>query len=168
MLKNAFGSVALTDIHRALSYDTLHFDDNGLWEDHFFKVFKELIQARDQISKIDRQFDAMPRWSNLNHFRSVMNITFNDGNKNRDISKIFLFAAQSLVLADAAPDTYLLLRCLRSYLNIRMYAEFNLHTETTIAAGIEEFETKFTPRMKEFIALASNEDSASAMSEPPY
>jgi hypothetical protein len=43
------------DLHCALSYDTLHFDDNGLWEDHYFKIFKTIIQSRESISKIDNR-----------------------------------------------------------------------------------------------------------------
>ncbi|KAF8066566.1 hypothetical protein FPV67DRAFT_1196119 [Lyophyllum atratum] len=154
-VNNAFWSMANTDLHRALSYDTLHFDDNGLWEDHFFKVFKTLITVRDVISTIDNHFDGMPRWSGLNHFKSVMNITFNDGSKNRDISKIFLFAAQSVLARDNESEAYLLLRCLRSYLNIRMYADFDLHTQSTISAGHRELEEVFTRLIQDFIQLAS-------------
>lgn len=33
------------------------------------------------------RFENMPRWRGLNHFESVMNISFNDGSKNRDIAK---------------------------------------------------------------------------------
>jgi hypothetical protein len=43
------------DIYHAISYDTLHSDDNGLWEDHFFTQFKQLITGRDLISRIDFQ-----------------------------------------------------------------------------------------------------------------
>jgi hypothetical protein len=46
-------TVKKMDLHCALSYDTLHFDDNGLWEDHYFKVFKSIIQPQKHISRID-------------------------------------------------------------------------------------------------------------------
>ncbi|KAG6806827.1 hypothetical protein H0H92_011626, partial [Tricholoma furcatifolium] len=77
-VENAFWTVQGTDLHCALSYDTLHFDDNGLWEDHFFKVFKFIITFWEDIVRIDSAFDTMLRWRGLNHFDSVMNITFND------------------------------------------------------------------------------------------
>ncbi|KAG5349323.1 hypothetical protein C0989_004624, partial [Termitomyces sp. Mn162] len=38
-VENAMWSIKYGDLHHALSYDVLHFDDNGLWEDHFFKGF---------------------------------------------------------------------------------------------------------------------------------
>ncbi|KAG6896264.1 hypothetical protein C0992_009421 [Termitomyces sp. T32_za158] len=150
-VKNAMWSIKYGDLHHALSYDVLHFDDNGLWEDHFFKVFKSLITSRTDIAYIDSCFHHMPRWRGLNHFDSVMNITFNDGTKNHDISKIFLFAAQDILSADPKSDGYLLLRCLRAYLNIRMYAGFHLHTVQTILAGKKELEEVFTPLMMEYI-----------------
>ncbi|KAF9462181.1 hypothetical protein BDZ94DRAFT_1368680 [Collybia nuda] len=136
-VKNSMWEVGNMDLHRALSYDTLHFDDNGLWEDHYFKLFKSIIHTRVDIARIDQRFKNMSRWRGLNHFDSVMNISFNDGSKNHDISKIFLFAAHDLLLKDTNQAGYLLLQCLRSYLNIRMYADFDLHTEETIYAGQE-------------------------------
>jgi hypothetical protein len=41
---------------------------------------------------------AMPRWSGLNHFDAVMNITFNDGSKNEDIAKMMLFATHNVLI----------------------------------------------------------------------
>ncbi|KAG6824695.1 hypothetical protein H0H92_006110 [Tricholoma furcatifolium] len=151
IVQNAFWTVQGMDLHRALSYDTLHFDDNGLWEDHFFKVFKSIITSREDIVRIDSAFDTMPRWRGLNHFESVMNITFNDGTKNCDISKIFLFAAHNVLSKDLESNEHLLLRCLRSYLSVRMYAGLNLHTESTILAGQKELQDVFIPLMEQYI-----------------
>jgi hypothetical protein len=57
--QNAFWSINndLTDLHAAVSYDCLHSDDNGLWEDHFFRRFKEIgkILGHDSIVAIDAQ-----------------------------------------------------------------------------------------------------------------
>lgn len=36
------------------------------------------------------KFDAFPRWSGLNHFCQVTNISLRDGNKFQDISKVCL------------------------------------------------------------------------------
>jgi hypothetical protein len=30
----------------------------------------------------------MPRWPGLNHFDAIMNVSFTDGTKNEDISKV--------------------------------------------------------------------------------
>jgi hypothetical protein len=45
------------------------------------------------------------------------------------------------------PDAYLLLQCLRAYLNLNAYTGFNVHTMETIAAGEKALET-FSTLMK--------------------
>jgi hypothetical protein len=35
--------------------------------------------------------DSMPRWSGLNHFGAIMHVSFTDGSKNEDISKVCYF-----------------------------------------------------------------------------
>jgi hypothetical protein len=32
---------------------------------------------------------SLPRWRGLNHFGTVMNVSFTDGSKHEDISKVF-------------------------------------------------------------------------------
>lgn len=36
------------------------------------------------------RFNDVPRWSGLNHFHEVMNMTFTDGMKFKDISKVHI------------------------------------------------------------------------------
>ncbi|KAF9464619.1 hypothetical protein BDZ94DRAFT_1353444 [Collybia nuda] len=129
MVENSMWAMEKMDLHRSLSYDTLHFDDNGF-------------------------YNKIPRWQDLNHFESVMNITFNDGSKNRDISKIFLFAAHDILPKDRDPSGYLLLKCLRSYLNIWMYSNFDLHTEGSIQDGCNELQ-RFASLMQEYESIES-------------
>ncbi|KAH0580585.1 hypothetical protein H2248_002078 [Termitomyces sp. 'cryptogamus'] len=56
-VKNAMWSIKYGYLHHALSYDVLHFDDNRLWEDHFFKVFKSLITSHTDIAHVDSWYD---------------------------------------------------------------------------------------------------------------
>ena len=78
--------------------------------------------------------DLLPRWRNLNHFSSISNMTFNDGSKHRDVSKMIIFAAHN-ILTDRLG--LLLLRCTRSYLEVDAYLDLELHTTETIAKGRE-------------------------------
>lgn len=57
--------------------------------------------------------------------------------------KIFLYAAQPAFTRNRNTTGYLLMCCLRKYLNVRMYAEFNLHTESTLSETQDELENKF-------------------------
>ncbi|KAF7776772.1 hypothetical protein Agabi119p4_5165 [Agaricus bisporus var. burnettii] len=145
-----------SDIYHSISYDTLHSDDNGLWEDHFFVQFKQPVVDRDSISKIDSQFDWVPRWPGLNHFKSIMNISFNDGSKNRDISSLFIFAATCVLGHDRKTAGYQLLKCLRPYLNVQMFAEFELHTHTTVLNGRKELK-KFRIEIATYINIVNEE-----------
>jgi hypothetical protein len=47
----------------------------------------------------------------------------------------FLFAVQSIIQQNVDRAGYQLLRCLRAYLNVVMYSEFDVHTEVTIDKG---------------------------------
>lgn len=79
----------------------------------------------------------MPRWSGLNHFDAVMNITFNDGSKNEDIAKMMLFATHN-VLID--PVGVLILQVVRSFLELNMYVSLEVQTSETIASGRAELQ----------------------------
>lgn len=48
---------------------------------------------------------------------------------------MLVFATHNLLREDNDPLGYLLLRCLRSYLVVDMYAAMEVHTEETIASG---------------------------------
>ena len=99
--------------------------------------------------------DVLPHWCRLNHFGAIMHISFTDGLKNEDISKVnyflvswflspynvlqvLLFVMHNVLLEKKNPLGYLLLCCLQSYLVIDMYAALEVHTEDTIAAGRKE------------------------------
>ncbi|KAG1813073.1 hypothetical protein DFJ58DRAFT_850692, partial [Suillus subalutaceus] len=127
---NTFSDVAHTDVHSAVSFDRLHFQE----------CIKSI--SRQTQSQIDVHFDSIPHWCNINHFNHVMDISFSHGSKNEDISKLIVFATHDII--DQATHTlpYLLLRCIREYVNIDMYATLEVHTLETIAAGrqaIKEF-----------------------------
>lgn len=67
-----------------------------------------------------------------------------------------MFAAHNLLPKDTNPSGYLLLQCLRSYLNIRMFADFDLHTEETISAGRKELKEKFSRLMEVYLFLSQS------------
>jgi hypothetical protein len=46
-----------------------------------------------------------------------------------------IFVSHNVINTQQHPDGYALLKCLRAYLNLTMYARFNVHTMETIAAG---------------------------------
>ncbi|KAG1908652.1 uncharacterized protein F5891DRAFT_1124360 [Suillus fuscotomentosus] len=137
-VENIFWKFFLADVHRALSIDCLHMNHEGLWGDHFF--------------------DALPRWLNLTHFKTVMSVDFNDGSLHEDISKLVLFTAQDILRQSQSKLGYLLLHCICYYIEFDIYASFEVHTEETIVAGRAAL-NKFSDLMEEYIPESQPETS---------
>ncbi|KAJ3832869.1 hypothetical protein F5878DRAFT_591241 [Lentinula raphanica] len=134
---NSFFRINNTDPHENVSFDDLHFLDSGLWEDHLFEAsLSDIIQTLTLIFSTRTRYKSFPRWPKLHHFEDgISKITFNDGSKNRDISKIFLFAAHDTITKEEDKAGYTLLKVTRHYINLIMYAGLEIQTSATIAAG---------------------------------
>ncbi|KAG1819402.1 hypothetical protein DFJ58DRAFT_720208 [Suillus subalutaceus] len=137
---NSLWIVERSSPHDALSQDTLHAYDSGLFGDHMFEEVKAHLKTLGRTAEktTDDQFAAFPRWRNLNHFDHVTNISFSDGNKFLDISKQILYTTQNVLTRKDDEAGYALLKCIASYLHAYMYITFDVHTESTIAAGEAE------------------------------
>jgi len=48
---------------------------------------------------------------------------------------MFIFTSHNVLTQQASPLGYLLLRCLRAYLDLTMWESLEVHTEDTIASG---------------------------------
>ncbi|KAG2740942.1 hypothetical protein P692DRAFT_20752021, partial [Suillus brevipes Sb2] len=121
----------------ALSYDKLHFCDGGLFDDHLWVEFQKYLNdlGRDTVSHIDKRFKEFPRWHNQKHPNQVMDIAFTDRSIPENIVKMILYAAHNVVTEDDCPLGYLLLRCIRLYIEVDMYASLEVHTSDTIHEG---------------------------------
>uniref|UniRef100_A0A8H7Y623 Uncharacterized protein n=1 Tax=Psilocybe cubensis TaxID=181762 RepID=A0A8H7Y623_PSICU len=133
-----------TDIYKALSFDVLHAYDGGLFKSHMLVELKAVLRdlGRDAEVGVDLGLQSIPPWPALNHF-DALNKTgeMSDGRKFEHLSKVIIFAAQHVLTAEASPRGYLLLRLIRSYLNLRMFASLTLQTETSISNGRKYLET---------------------------
>ncbi|KAG2112896.1 hypothetical protein DEU56DRAFT_934861 [Suillus clintonianus] len=139
---SSFGILEHTDVHRALSHDKLHFNDEGLFSDHTWPELQKWVErlGRQAAVQIDTFFQS---------FR-VVSVSFSDGTKYEDISKLIVFAAHNVFDCDTDPEAYLMLRCIRSYTEFNMYASLEVHTEDTINNGREAL-SKFTGLMDKYI-----------------
>ncbi|EKM49412.1 uncharacterized protein PHACADRAFT_33470 [Phanerochaete carnosa HHB-10118-sp] len=143
--QNAFWLVANSDPHEALSVDRLHANAGGLSSNHLWPTFQDCVEkalGRSAMGQIDQQMASLPCWCGLNHFATVMKVHFTDGTKYEDIMKVqstsimsIIFAVHNVVTESADPQGYLLLRCMRAYLEHDMHLALELHTEQTIASG---------------------------------
>ncbi|KAG1747038.1 uncharacterized protein EDB91DRAFT_1235854 [Suillus paluster] len=136
---SSFGVLEHTNVHRALSHNKLHFNDEGLFRDHTWSELQKWVErlGRQAAVQIDNFFQSIPHWRNLNHFNQVISVSFTDRTKYEDISKLIVFAAHNVFDRDMDLEAYLLLRCIRSYVEFNMYASLEVHTEDTINNGRE-------------------------------
>ncbi|KAJ4476792.1 hypothetical protein C8R41DRAFT_869631 [Lentinula lateritia] len=157
---NSFFKLAHSDPYAGVSFDDLHFQDSGVWGDHIFEHAKIQINNRSAVTKIDNRnklsvrFKEFPRWSKLNHFDTgVMKLSFNDGSKHYDISRLFLFAAHDVIPEKEDKAAYTLLKVMRKYINMIMYSGLNVQTSDTIALGHSAIKN-FVDMLKVYISLS--------------
>ncbi|KAI0368253.1 hypothetical protein BV20DRAFT_1084963 [Pilatotrama ljubarskyi] len=132
--QNVFWNVPHCNVYRALSWDRLHAYHGGLFSDHLFEEFKQIAEGLGRACKkqINDQADAMPSWPNLNHFSAICAVTFTDGRKYEDISKIIIHATYNVLNRTASLRGYLLLQCIRLYVILDILAGLDVQTARTL------------------------------------
>ncbi|KAH9017269.1 hypothetical protein EDB85DRAFT_2203032 [Lactarius pseudohatsudake] len=126
-VQNVFWQLQHTDPHRALSFDRLHSNNTGVFGYHLWEVFKEHVEG------YGRQAGGAGGRS------GVMKISFTDGTKFEDISKILIFAAHNIIPWERSEQVGKSLLCaLRSFTIVDLFLSFEEHTEHTIAVGRQE------------------------------
>ncbi|KAG1759607.1 hypothetical protein EDD22DRAFT_849145 [Suillus occidentalis] len=103
-VNNAFDTMEHTDVYQALSFDKLHFNDEGKFDHLWTELQKWITNSGRQAAVL---IDAL----------QVVSISFADGTKYEDISKLIVFAAHN------------------SYVEFNTYASLEVHTEDTIRDG---------------------------------
>ncbi|KAK0457561.1 uncharacterized protein EV420DRAFT_1621072 [Desarmillaria tabescens] len=139
---NIFWEIERSNPYRAVSWDRLHAFQIGLFDHLLSRLIEHVdrFKGRDAKVKIDEV--------NLTHFTSVFSFDFADGKKYEHMSRQILFAAQAVLTKAADPAGYLLLKCIRSHLELDVYAAMDVHTEDTIKAG-QSIMQVFGERMKD-------------------
>ncbi|KIP05748.1 hypothetical protein PHLGIDRAFT_73799 [Phlebiopsis gigantea 11061_1 CR5-6] len=135
---NAMWTVAHSSPHKAAAFDRLHFNNGGLVSDHLWPELQDVIVddlGRDATKQVNQQMDLIPRWRNLNHFSSVVQVYFADGSKYEDIGKLIIFASHNVITESSSKRGYLLLRCMRAYIEHDMHLALEVHTEHTLESG---------------------------------
>ncbi|KAK0479827.1 hypothetical protein EDD18DRAFT_1113760 [Armillaria luteobubalina] len=122
-VENVFWSIEQSDPYRAVSWDRLHAYHLGLFKHLLLRLLEhvENIQGPDKCKAkviIDEFITNFPRWQNLIHFPNQI-----------------LFAAHSVLSKADNPSAYLLLKVIRSYLELDMYTSMDVHMEKSIEEG---------------------------------
>ncbi|KAK0457905.1 hypothetical protein IW261DRAFT_1579893 [Armillaria novae-zelandiae] len=159
-IENVFWNIEECDPFCSLSFDPLHAYDNGLFGDHLRSEVVSRIQALggESAGQADDQIKLFPRWRNLYHFESgFMAVHFANGRKYEDLSKHIMFVTHNILTEHNDAHGYHLLKCVRSYIELCMYAGFNLHTEHSIQAIWDEL-LRFSMLIREYEQLTRSTD----------
>ncbi|KAI6011002.1 hypothetical protein BKA83DRAFT_4467353 [Pisolithus microcarpus] len=118
---------------------------SGKFGDH---LWAELLRILDKaghqtMAMVEKNFSMMPRWHTLNHFDEALSISYTDGQKFEDLSKIVVFACHDILPQNTEKEGYLLLHSLE------------LHMMHTIAAGQEALST-FNALMQKYAQKTDN------------
>ncbi|KAI6141464.1 hypothetical protein BKA82DRAFT_4362161 [Pisolithus tinctorius] len=135
---SAFPEVGNMDIYRALCWDRLHANCVGKFGDH---LWGELLRILETMGKVEQNLNAMPHWHGLNHFKEALSVSYTDGQKFEDLSKIIIFTCHDIFPCEMEKDGYLLLCCLCAYIKFDMYTTLKLHMTHILAAGQEVLAT---------------------------
>ncbi|TFK27912.1 hypothetical protein FA15DRAFT_719867 [Coprinopsis marcescibilis] len=131
MRKNVFWQLENVNIYDAISWDWLH--------DSKLEV------------KVDAELGRYPQWQGLTHFDNLAKMKeFSDGRKFEDLLKVLVFAMHSLFNGNRKSAGFLLLKLIRSYLMLDMYALLRCHTTETIK-GAEHKLRLFQQLLKAYI-----------------
>ncbi|KAG2109978.1 uncharacterized protein F5147DRAFT_745420 [Suillus discolor] len=136
-IENALWAIQYSDVHRVLLHDRCHFNHGGLWSRHYWVELQKYIArlGRAKVSQVDKAYQAFPHWRDLWHLNQVMNVLFVDSAMHEDISKMIIYATHNILTEDESPLGYLLLQCVRLYLEADIYTAFEVHTTATISEG---------------------------------
>ncbi|KAK0492430.1 hypothetical protein EDD18DRAFT_1108823 [Armillaria luteobubalina] len=105
--------------------------------DHLLEeIKKRMIKLGSSYAQLaDELLQAFPSWKDLYHFKQgFMNVMFTDGRKYEALSKL-IFIAHAIFMAANDPIGYILLRALRVYMELDVYASLTLHTSDTLRDG---------------------------------
>ncbi|KAI9445742.1 hypothetical protein BJY52DRAFT_1194069 [Lactarius psammicola] len=140
-VNNVFWLVNNSDPHHALFFDRLHSNNAGLFGHHLWQRFKDLVSRnRDAAAKRPTplhslRFGRAPRWRGLTTSPEVMKVSFTDGAKFEDISKVVVFAAQNIIQRSEDKKGGSYYSAYEAFPVLGLLLSFEVHTEKTIMLG---------------------------------
>ncbi|KAG6825409.1 hypothetical protein H0H92_003787 [Tricholoma furcatifolium] len=115
------------NIFACITPDVLHQLHKGVFKDHVVKWSTEAVLVPKGEDEIDRRFRTMTPHQSLRHFKKGIKLTSQwTGTEYKNMEKVFLG-----ILAGATDPA--VIRCVRGVLDFIYYAQFEVHTDETLA-----------------------------------
>lgn len=127
---NAFWAIANTDIHAALSYETLHSLWLGVFGSHLFPLLTSILSPSSKRTLVNR-FEVAPSFPDLKRIYKIDTLSFADGKKYFSVLQQILPYVNDLIDNDYRP----FLRLLRRLADLSMYIELKWQTKSRITTG---------------------------------
>ncbi len=119
-----------TDIFECITPDILHQIHKGVVKDHLLPWLQKIVGKQD----LDERFAAMPKSHGLCHFkRGVLLISQWTGGEAKELEKLLLGALTGRADSDIQ-------KAARGLLDFVYYAQYKVHSETTLAQMQRAFE----------------------------
>ncbi|KAL4081227.1 hypothetical protein J3A83DRAFT_4356012 [Scleroderma citrinum] len=86
---NAFWIIDNMDVYQALSWDGLHTNSAGEFDDHLWTELQKVLEKEGQnaMAMVEKNLCEMPCWHALNHFDEGLSVAYTDDQKHEDLSK---------------------------------------------------------------------------------
>ncbi|KAG2340494.1 hypothetical protein BDR05DRAFT_846299, partial [Suillus weaverae] len=133
-VENVLWLVKYSNPHDALSLDQLHTVHGSLGGKHLLAELKTIISnlGCEGMELVKKQVTEFPQWCNLNHFATIIHITFTDGNKKCDLILQTFYVALNALDYRSCLEGYCLLHVICSYLKLDSLIRLDVHMEWTI------------------------------------
>ncbi|KIJ14120.1 hypothetical protein PAXINDRAFT_163495 [Paxillus involutus ATCC 200175] len=155
LVDNIFWPIMYSNPHKALSFDHLHFLHLGIWGKHLYGELKIILgylgwNAEATVEGYTKDF---PRWRKFTRFKTILQVTYSDGNKLADLSIQLFYSMLNVLTPAASPEGYLLLELISSYLQLDSLIGLDVHTESMLT-NIEVELLIFNRRLKAYLDAA--------------
>ncbi|KAF7325465.1 hypothetical protein MKEN_00395100 [Mycena kentingensis (nom. inval.)] len=117
-----------SDPYKAVSYDTLHWDEGGKFGRHLWVYTKDLLTRMNRANEFNECMDQLPRWRDMDHIAAPTTIEFTEGETFLTLLKTILPGLVHLL-----PRNSPLIRALRALQQFRMLVGMHCMTGKRLA-----------------------------------
>ncbi|KAJ7760324.1 hypothetical protein B0H14DRAFT_3511124 [Mycena olivaceomarginata] len=113
--------------YKAVSYDTLHWDEGGKFGRHLWNLIKQTLAQTGKSEVFDSCMAAIPRWRGFDRIKSATTLDYVEGNTHLQLLKLIVPCLVHLL-----PRNSPLIHALRALQQFRMLVGLHCNTESRL------------------------------------